>query len=812
MIRSENIASPPPGSLYPLSTKFSPDGQLLTFLYPEDSSGQRQIFYVDCNDPTLQPRKYSALASTTSTDVSPEEQARRERMRLFTGGMISYQWVGNSKGTDQKMIVPFGGRVLKATKDGDFKVMYDAEKGTCTDPTMSPDGNKIAFVIEQDLYAMNENDSSSLTRLTKHGAESGVSCGLADYLAQEEMDRYEGFWWAPNSKYIAYTETNENNVPVFNIAHPGKDDPKVTEAHNYPFAGYENAKVKLAVLKVGEGNDNSTLAEDSSVWMDLAGDGIDPKDYYLGRVGWWPDESVMAQVENRLQNKLQLLRLNPLTGERTVLVEENSKWWINLHDLLYKFPAGWAPGGGTAAKGDFYFLWASERSGFSQLYMYHFCAASNQCEVMLGGSPIGGGGDFVVEDIAAVDTTKETVFFTGNRDEATEKHLYCASFSSQEAASKITKLTSHISGWHTVAVSTALGMFASVHSSTTQPPTLSIYSFQEDGDGPPKRVGLVLNESRSHPDLTHHEQLANTLARKSAPVFRTIKSLDGEVDLHCALYLPDKSKYGPGPYPTVMNVYGGPHVMRVMNHWSCTVDLRSQRLVERGCLVIRCDNRGSFRRGIAFEGAIHRDMGRLEVDDQRAAVEYFASPQEKLVNASKVGMIGWSYGGYMSAMALCRAPDTFCCSVAGAPVTSWDGYDTHYTERYMGLPAENVEGYRSSSVMTHVDNYRGRMMLVHGLIDENVHFRHTARLINKLVEARKCYDLMLFPCERHSPHGLDNRVYLEDGILSFFLLHLGDADDDNSNKSGSSGAPRADMAAASSVGSFLSQVTASARL
>ena len=482
MISSETIAAPPPGSLYPLSCKFSPDGQLLTFLYPEDSSGKRQIFYVDCNDRTFQPRKYSTLASTTSMDVSPEEQARRERMRMFTGGMMSYQWVGGTNGIDQKMIVPFGGRVLKAKKDGNFKVVYDAEKGTCTDPTMSPDGKRIAFVVEQDLYVMNEDDSSSLTRLTKHGAETGVSCGLADYLAQEEMDRYQGFWWSPSSKYIAYTETNENNVPVFNIAHPGKDDPKVTEAHNYPFAGYDNAKVKLAVLKVdNSASGGNSIAEDTSVWMNLAGDSIDPNDYYLGRVGWWPDDSVMAQVENRLQNKLQLLRLDPLTGQRTVLVEENSKWWVNLHDLLYMFPTGWAPGGSTAPPGDFYFLWASERSGFSQLYMYHYISTTNQCEVMLGGKPIGGGGEFVVEEVAAVDDAKELVYFTGNKDVAIEKHLYCASFSSEQATTTLKKLTSHIPGWHSVAVSTTRGIFASVHSSTTEPPSLSLYSLREEG-------------------------------------------------------------------------------------------------------------------------------------------------------------------------------------------------------------------------------------------------------------------------------------------------------------------------------------------
>lgn len=808
MISSQQIATAAPGGISPSSMEFSPDGGLLTYLYPEDSSGQRQVFYVDCADATMSPKKFSTLSSSTSTDVSPEEQARRERMRLFAGGMMKYQWNGKTS-VDQEMIVPFSGRVLLAHKDGNYEVLYDAEKGTCTDPTLSPDGSSIACVIEQDMYIMDKKVGSArgMERLTWHGSQDGVSCGLADYLAQEEMDRYEGFWWSPDSTLIAYTETNENNVPSYTIPHPGKADPKMKESHNYPFAGYENAKVQLAVLKA-RGNPAGSKAEDLRVMMDLTGSGkeagdLDPNDYYLGRVGWWPDVSVMAQVENRVQNKLQLLKLDPSTGARTVLVEESSEYWVNLHDLLYTFPSGWAPEGDkAAAPGDFYFLWASERSGFCQLYLYHYQKELNSCRVLLDGKPIGGGGAFVVEDISAVDTVNKIVYFTGNRGSAIEKHLYAASFASTEEAGAIVEITAHVPGVHTVAVSVEKGLVADIHSSTDHAFSLSVYEIDPKtivtNRALPRKVAIVYDEERSFADSAASD-LAKTLTR---PVFDTIRSLDGQVDLHCALYLPDKSKFGPGPYPCVCDVYGGPHVMRVLNTWQTTANLRVQRLVQLGCMVMRCDNRGSFRRGIAFEGAIHRNMGYLEVEDQCAAVNHFAA--EGLINPGKVGMIGWSYGGYLTAMSLCRAPKTFCCGVVGAPVTSWDGYDTHYTERYMGLPAENELGYSSSSVMTHVENYSGRMMLVHGLIDENVHFRHTARLINKLVEARKCYDLMLFPCERHSPHGTDNRVYLEDGILSFFLLHLGGEGGAGANPDKAAAVvPKADMVAANAAGTFL---------
>jgi len=257
------------------------------------------------------------------------------------------------------------------------------------------------------------------------------------------------------------------------------------------------------------------------------------------------------------------------------------------------------------------------------------------------------------------------------------------------------------------------------------------------------------------------------------PKLVTLPSSDGKVTLQAAYLQPDPAKFGPGPYPTIVPVYGGPHVQTVSNSWTVTADLRSQFLCSQGYLVVKIDNRGSSRRGLVFESQVKWDMGNLEVQDQQAGVQHFV--KLGLADGERVGICGWSYGGYMSAMALARAPETFHVGIAGAPVTHWDGYDTHYTERYMGTPQSNPDGYQRSSVMAHVDRIEGSLLLVHGLIDENVHFRHTARLINSLIRAQKHYELLLFPDERHSPRSLKDRIFMEQRIHSFLQRTLGSA-------------------------------------
>jgi dipeptidyl-peptidase-4 len=252
------------------------------------------------------------------------------------------------------------------------------------------------------------------------------------------------------------------------------------------------------------------------------------------------------------------------------------------------------------------------------------------------------------------------------------------------------------------------------------------------------------------------------------PQLATLQNRSG-VSLYAAIFRPPE-QFGPGPYPTIVQVYGGPHVQKVTNSWTLTINMRAQYLSSMGFLVFALDNRGSARRGLEFEAAILHNMGHLEVDDQVDGVRWLVSQQ--LADPQRVGIYGWSYGGYMAAMCLMRAPETFKVAVAGAPVSAWDGYDTHYTERYMGTPQSNPQGYWESSLLAHASGLKGKLMLVHGLIDENVHFRHTARLINALIEARKPYDLLLFPDERHMPRSLQDRIYLEELIRDYFLKNL----------------------------------------
>ena len=401
--------------------------------------------------------------------------------------------------------------------------------------------------------------------------------------------------------------------------------------------------------------------------------------------------------------------------------------WINLNDMFRPLADG-------------SFIWASERTGFNHLYLYD--SGGNLLRQLTLG-------EWQVDSIAGIDQKRGVIYFTGSKDGPTERHLYRVSIEGGE----IERLTPE-PGTHVVALDHGFTKFVDVFSDTRTPPTITLRSL-DDG-------------STLHTIHAPDDPRVNTLGL-SPPELVSIENRDGET-LHGAIYCPPTEEFGPGPYPTVIYVYGGPSAQVVNDHWSMTCSMRAQSLRSRGYLVFALDNRGSKGRGLAFEGAIRHNMGDIEVRDQVDGVRWLIA--QGLADPDRVGVYGWSYGGYMTLMCLCRAPDVFRMGVAGAPVTHWDGYDTHYTERYMGTPDSNPDGYRVSSVMSHVENLQGAILLVHGLIDENVHFRHTARLINALIKARKPYDLHLFPDERHMPRSLSDRVYMEERISDFFRRNL----------------------------------------
>ena len=707
----EEIAKfPPPGMSAPVMFAFSPDDSLLTYLRGEGQSPIRQLYALDTD--TGDSRVIQSSVEHETMSLSLEEQLLRQRQRQLGQGIVRYVWAANR---DLIMIPAQSGVYVKDGADSPARLVISNDDGPVLNPTLSPDSSMIAFVRDAEVYVVSV-EGGSPKQITSGARGTGKTHGLAEYIAQEEMRRLTGLWWSRDSRHIAFEEADETHIPVYRIMHQGKDEtgPYAQEDHSYPFAGMENADVRLGVVPV-EGGDPG--------WMDLG----DNPDIYLARVDWMPDGSLCVQVENREQTQLDLLRFDITTGQHTTLLTESTDVWINLNDMFRSLNDGG-------------FIWASERGGFNHLYVYG--SDGNLLRQLTEG-------DWQVDSLAGVDQKRGAIYFTGAKDGATERHLYRVSIEGGE----LERLTPE-PGSHLVTLDHSFGKFVDIFSDIHTPPTISLRSL---GDG------SVIRTIHA-PDDPRVTDLA-----LSPPELVSIKSGDGET-LHGAIYRPSSEEFGPGPYPTVIYVYGGPSAQVVNNHWSMTCSMRVQSLRSRGYLVFALDNRGSKGRGLAFEGAIKHNMGDIEVRDQVDGVRWLIS--QGLADPDRVGVYGWSYGGYMTLMCLTRAPDVFRMGVAGAPVTHWDGYDTHYTERYMGTPEANPDGYRVSSAVSHVESLRGDLLILHGLIDENVHFRHTARLINALIKARKPYELHLYPDERHMPRSLEDRIYMEERISDFFERNL----------------------------------------
>ncbi len=717
----EAVATYPlPGMAIPDAFAFSPDDRLVTFLASADGGLTRQLYALD---PATGERRVLVAppgGGTTEANLSLEEALRRERQRQRALGVTDYTWAAHGA----RLLIPLGGEVyVQDGSDAPLRTIVAGAEGPALDARFSPDGEWVAFVRDAEVYVVPAAGGEP-RQVTSGARGTGRTHGLAEYVAQEEMGRSRGYWWSPDSKLLAFAEVDETAIPVYRIVHQGRDatGAGAQEDHHYPFAGGPNARVRLGVVAATGGE---------PLWLDLSLDG-EAEDPYLARVDWLPDGALAAQVENRAQTALELLRFDPHTGARTRLLREENETWINLHDAftpLTRLPG--REGGG--------FLWASERTGFRHLYLYD--ARGELLRQLTAG-------EWLVDGLAGVDEDRGYVYFTGTRDGPTERQLYAAPLAGG-APRRITREP----GWHAVTLDHGRRRFVDTHQALDRPPAVTLRSLED---------GATLRTIHDEPD----PRVAALGLEPPEPV--TLRNRAG-VELHALVYRPP-AEYGPGPYPTIVSVYGGPHAQMVTNGWGPTVAMRAQHLRRQGFLVFTLDNRGSARRGLAFEGAIKGDLGRREVEDQVDGVRWLVD--RGLADPARVGIYGWSYGGYLAASCLARAADTFRAAVAGAPVTHWDGYDTHYTERYMGLPRENARGYEESSVMHHVAHLRGELLLVHGLIDENVHFRHTARLINALIRARKPYELLLFPDERHMPRGLADRIFMEERIGAFFRRAL----------------------------------------
>lgn len=700
---------PLPGTVVPTAIGFSPDGATLTFLAAEAGSLEQHLEAIDVasGERRTVPTPGAVVAED---DIPLEEKLRRERARELAVGVTRYQWATSA----DRLLVPMNdGLWIQDGVDGTARLLVDAAPGhPLLDARISDDGSRVGFVRDDEVHVA-DVETGVVVAVTSGAAGTGRTNGLAEFMAQEEMGRPYGFWFSDDGSHVAFCEVDETHIPVYRIVHQGSDDvgPGAQEDHAYPFAGAPNAQVRVGVVP----SDGSGAGD--PVWLDLDATDIGD-DRYVARVDWTPGGDVVVQLENRAQTRLDVVRFDVTTGDGTLLLRETSDVWINLHDHLRFLRDG-------------SFVWASERTGFRQLELRD--ADGSLVRELTTGTE-------VVTSVVAADD--ETVWFVRTGPTALERHLHRAALDGSAPPEPVTTTP----GVHAAVVHPGTGHRVDTHSSPDAPPTVTLVR----GDG----TTVAVHGASSDPRVGE--------LSLAPPVERTVTADDGTV-LHAAVYLPD----GPGPHPTIVSVYGGPHAQMLTRSWGPTVALRAQFLRQEGFCVAVVDNRGSADRGLAFEGALRHRMGTVEVDDQVALVRSLVD--DDIADRDRVGIYGWSYGGYMSAMCLARRPDVFAAACAGAPVTDWGGYDTHYTERYMGTPSSNPDGYRDGSVMTHVAGIRDRrLLLIHGLIDENVHFRHTARLLNALIAEGIDHELFLFPDERHVPRAEADRAFMEDRIVAFF--------------------------------------------
>ncbi|CAF0765270.1 unnamed protein product [Adineta ricciae] len=731
-ITSKDVASlPQPGFNLAESIRFSPDDKFITYLRSPNQTLSRQLYaYNIQNEKEYIYAEPENGEGKTEENLSMEEKLRRERQRQLITGITRYQWSTNK--SHSLMLIPIGcdlyihdGKALRLLVSG-------SSQPPIIDPKLSPDGSFVAYVQDCELYYISTSDATAQPRQITFDArgQPNKTNGLAEFIAQEEMNRSDGFWWSDNSDFIAFTQVDESNVPVFRITHSGSDDPDQIEEHRYPFAGKANVQVTVGVIDLRD----KTKQDPDIHWIDLSSF----HDYYIARVNFFPDNTLALQIENREQTKLQLFQCDFLTKKPSrLLIEETSGSWINLHDFFH-----------TLKKSPTQFIWASERSGFMHLELYDL--TTGQLKKSLTN------GEWVVQHLVDIDEDNSIIYFLANRETPIEVHLYSVNYN--DDVPTVDRITQEV-GCHVIhCFNRTFEYCITQWNSIDQCPTIRMLDV--------KKKQVIKYFSHLH----QGQQQTIEQFRFVKPQLIKITNRNNDT-LYCAVYKPDDEQdKHQRPHPTLVSVYGGPHLQRVINSWALRVDMRCQRLVEAGYVVLRLDNRGSPNRGVAFESAIRYDMGHLELEDQIDGVRYLV--QQGITDKTRVGIYGWSYGGYMSAMALVRANDVFKLGIAGAPVTHWDGYDTHYTERYMGTPEGNLRGYEVSSVMHYINNLTGHLMIMHGLIDENVHFRHSARLINALIRANKPYELVLFPDERHMPRKLDDRIYLEDRIFEYIRKYL----------------------------------------
>ena len=590
----------------------------------------------------------------------------------------------------------------KLKKLTDDKVMY---------ATFSPNGEKVAYVFDNNLYIKNIK-SEQITQVTTDGKKNQIINGASDWVYEEEFSLVRSFEWSKNGDYLAYYKFDESNVKEFSMDLFKGNLYPTQEVFKYPKAGEDNSVVKIYIYNVKEAQSTFIYTE---------------KDYeYFPRIKWtnFPGKLVILAM-NRHQNELDFIVANANDGSNKILFTEKNKYYIEINDNLTFLPEG-------------NFIWISEKDGFNHVYLKDFEGGEIQITK----------GDWEVTSFHGVDSDKMKIYYTSTEDGSINRSLFVQNLDTDEKRKLSTNL-----GTNAASFSNGLKYYMNSFSTANSAPKFTLH----------KADGTKLKVLEDNAEFETKIEDFN-LSEKE---FFTIKTEDAE--LNAWMIKPpdfDKNK----EYPLYMFLYGGPGSQQVTNSFGWTNYYWHQMLAQKGYIVACVDNRGTGGKGAEFKKMTYKELGKYETIDQINAAKYFGSLP--YINANRIGIQGWSYGGYMSSLAITKGADIFSLAIAVAPVTNWRYYDNIYTERYMQTPQENASGYDEKSPINHVDKLKGNFLLVHGSADDNVHVQNTMEMISALVKSNKQFDLFIYPDKNHGIYGGNTRYHLYKKMTDFILENL----------------------------------------
>ncbi len=700
------FASPSLNGPAPRQTKFSPDGRYLTLLRNRDDDRERyDLWGFD-----LTTNEWRMLVDSeaigSGRELSEDEKMQRERARVGgLTGIISYQWASDASG----VLVPIDGDLYFARLDGTVTRLTDTEESELN-PKLSSEAGYVSFVRDRQLWVGAVGEEAA--PITPKEADT-IRWGEAEFVAQEEMSRLTGYWWSPDDSRLVVQRTDESPVGIVTRAAIGATGTKVFD-QRYPVAGSDNAIVELYVVDPDGEN---------RVKVDIGAD----TDIYIARVDWAPDGSaIYVQRQNREQTVMDMLKVDPATGESSVWFTENAardNYWINLSDN-YRFLE------------DGSLLWWSERDGFGNFYRFDGASWTQLTSLT---EP--------VTALVGVNEEDDQLFYSAVEGVLTQQ-IYGASLSGDGAAKLLTD-----PDYTNSASMDQTGKLLLVSRSATDQPTQS-YLASRNG----QRITWVEENalSEDHPYTPY-------LLSHTVPEYGTIPAEDG-TPLHYMMLKPDIEEGK--QYPVFYSHYSGPGPQVVDRGWDGAL---AQAIVDKGYIYFALDNRGSANRGVDFEQPIYRAMGGVEVVDQRAGAEFLKTLD--YVDGDKIAIYGWSYGGYMTLKQLEADPGLYAAGISGAPVTRWELYDTHYTERFMGDPREVPEAYETASAIPNATKISDPLLLIHGMADDNVVFENSSELISVLQENNVPFEMMLYPGYTHRVAGPQISPHMWNSIFRFLEAH-----------------------------------------